>query len=61
MQRGSHLRATDEGVDKETRNLQNHWQTIESKQGSRARAVMREHYLEVKLLAKKNLTYSIAL
>eukprot|EP00957_Ditylum_brightwellii_P141193 10757190-Ditylum_brightwellii.AAC.1 len=61
MQRGSHSRATDEGVDKETRNMQKRWQTIESKQGSRARAVMHEHYLEVKLLAKNYLAYSIAL
>eukprot|EP00957_Ditylum_brightwellii_P192535 14659213-Ditylum_brightwellii.AAC.1 len=57
IRRGSLLHATDQGVPKELWDLQNCWKSIEAKQGSCARSVMRNHYLEVRLLAKQHLGY----
>eukprot|EP00957_Ditylum_brightwellii_P071444 5431047-Ditylum_brightwellii.AAC.1 len=61
LRRESLTQATDEGVDKESQDIQNYWKTIESHQGSCARSRMRENYLEVRLLQKKHTVYSWAL
>eukprot|EP00957_Ditylum_brightwellii_P104857 7991887-Ditylum_brightwellii.AAC.1 len=58
---GSFSRATYQGVPKELQDLQNCWQLVEHKQGNWARSVMRDHYLEILLLAKRHLGYSQAL
>eukprot|EP00957_Ditylum_brightwellii_P175866 13391746-Ditylum_brightwellii.AAC.1 len=46
LRRGSVSWTTDHNVDRESRDIQNRWKTIENNQGSRAQGRMQDHYLE---------------
>ena len=61
MRRGSNTRATEEEVKAPVIELVNRWRKFENKQGDRPNMSMREHYLEIKLIMKRNLSYSRAL
>lgn len=59
--RGSLTRATEQGVKGTDLDMVNRWRKFESSGGSKPRLSMREHYLEIKLVLKRNLAYSKAL
>ena len=59
--RGSLTRATEEGIDGPELDLINRWRKWESNSGGSPHMSMREHYLEIKLVMKRMLSYSKAL
>jgi endo-alpha-1,4-polygalactosaminidase (GH114 family) len=59
--RGSLTRATEEGIEGPDLDLINRWRKWESNRGGSPHMSMREHYLEIKLVLKRMLSYSKAL
>ena len=58
LRQGSHTRATEEGIRGVDLELVNRWRMFESGKGGRPHMSMRQHYLEIKLVLKRTLTYS---
>jgi endo-alpha-1,4-polygalactosaminidase (GH114 family) len=61
LRRGSLTRATEEGIKGTDLDMINRWRKFESNKGGKPHMSMREHYLEIKLVMKRTLTYSKAL
>ena len=61
FRRGANSRATEEGVKKEYRDLINRWSSFELKKGKRPHLSMTQHYLEIRLVARRILVYSKSL
>ena len=61
LRRGSLTRATEEGISGPDLDMVNQWRKFEKSGGAHPHMSMREHYLEVKLVLKRMLTYSKAL
>jgi hypothetical protein len=60
LRRGSNTRATEQGVGKVCIDLINRWRKFENKRGGKPSMSMREHYLEIKLILRRILAYSLA-
>ena len=61
LRRGSLTRATEAGVGQTVLDLINRWSKFEKNRGGKPHMSMREHYLEIKLVLKRLLSYSQAL
>lgn len=59
--RGSLTRATEAGIKGPDLDMVNRWRKFETSKGSRPHMSMREHYLEIRLVLRRSLTYSKAL
>jgi hypothetical protein len=58
LRRGSHTKATEEGIDGPDLELINRWRMFETSQGGNPHMSMRQHYLEIRLVLKRTLAYS---
>jgi endo-alpha-1,4-polygalactosaminidase (GH114 family) len=61
LRRGSLSRATEEGISGTDLDMINRWRKFENNKGGKPHMSMREHYLEIKLVIRRMLSYSKAL
>ena len=60
LRRGSNTRATERAVGRDVIELINRWRKFEHKRGGKPSMSMREHYMEIKLILRRILAYSLA-
>jgi hypothetical protein len=60
LRRGSNTRATEQGAGKEAIELINRWRKFENKRGGKPSMSMREHYMEIRLILRRILAYSVS-